>query len=76
MKYAYSDLGVQERGNTVVVTVRGGASGVMLLDRANFARYRADRSFYFTGGRYRGSPVRLEIPEDGPWYQEARQTRT
>jgi hypothetical protein len=68
MKYAYADLGAQEQGNEVVINVRGGAHGVMLIDVANFLRYRTGRSFRFTGGRYRGSPARLEVPEDGHWF--------
>src|SRR5947209_9258186 len=68
MKYAYADLGAQEQGNEVVINVRGGAHGAMLIDVANFLRYRTGRSFRFTGGRYRGSPARLEVPEDGHWY--------
>jgi hypothetical protein len=68
MKYAYADLGRQEQGNEVVINVRGGARGVMLIDVANFARYRTGRSFRFAGGRYRGSPARLEVPSDGHWY--------
>jgi hypothetical protein len=68
MKYAYADLGAQEQGNDVVINVRGGARGVMLIDVANFQRYRTGRSFRFEGGRYRGSPARLQIPSDGHWY--------
>jgi Domain of unknown function (DUF1883) len=68
MKYAFADLGHQQGGNEVVINVRGGANGVMLIDVANFLRYRSGRSFRFTGGRYRGSPARLEVPEDGHWY--------
>ena len=68
MKYAYADLGQQARGNEVVINVRGGAHGVMLIDIANFHRYRSGRSFRFTGGRYRGSPATLEVPEDGHWF--------
>jgi Domain of unknown function (DUF1883) len=68
MKYAFADLGHQQRGNEVVINVRGGAHGAMLIDVANFLRYRTGRSFRCTGGRYRGSPARLEVPNDGHWY--------
>jgi hypothetical protein len=68
MKYAFADLGQQQRGIEVMINVRGGAHGVMLIDVANFARYRTGRSFRFTGGRYCGSPARLEVPNDGHWY--------
>ena len=29
-----------------------------------FLRYLADRSFPYRGGRYRGRPVRIEVPRD------------
>lgn len=68
MKYAYADLGPQHKGSDVMVNVRGGARNVMLLDVANFLRYRTGRAFRFTGGRYRGSPTHLEVPRDDHWY--------
>jgi hypothetical protein len=68
MKYAYAELGPQQKGSEVTVNVRGGARNVMLLDVANFLRYRTGRAFRFTGGRYRGSPARLEVPHEGHWY--------
>jgi hypothetical protein len=68
MKYAYANLGRQQQGIEVVINVRGGARGAMLIDEPNFVRYRTGRSFRFTGGRYRGSPARLHVPEDGHWY--------
>lgn len=69
MKYAYSDLGPQGAGSTVVVKVRGGATGVLLLNVANFLRYQTARSFhYHGGGRYRGKPVRIEVPRDDHWF--------
>jgi Domain of unknown function (DUF1883) len=68
MKYAYADLGPQQKGSEVTVNLRGGARNVMLLDVANFLRYRTGRAFRFAGGRYRGSPTHLEVPHDGHWY--------
>jgi Domain of unknown function (DUF1883) len=68
MKYAYLDLGRRQAGNAVVVRVRGGATGVLLLSAADFLRYRADRSFRFHGGRYRGRPVRIDVPRDDHWF--------
>ncbi len=64
MKYAYLDLGHQAAGRIVEVRVRGGATNVLLLSAANFLRYQADRSFRYHGGRYRGRPVRIEVPRD------------
>ncbi len=69
MKYAYLDLGEQAAGSTVQVTVRGGgAKNVLVLTSANFVRYQADRSFRYLGGRYRGQPVRIKLPQDDHWY--------
>lgn len=69
MKYAYLDLGEQEAGSTVEIKVRGGgAVNVFLLTSANFLRYQAKRSFRYHGGRFRGKPVRLEVPHDDHWF--------
>ncbi len=68
MKYAYQDLGHQVAGSIVEVRVRGGATNVFLLSAANFLRYQADRSFRYHGGRYRGRPVRIEVPRDDHWF--------
>jgi hypothetical protein len=68
MRYAYNDLGEQPAGATVTVRLSGSASNVILLDRANYCRYRAGQPFLYTGGHYTRSPVHLEIPEEGHWY--------
>ena len=71
MRYAYKDLGKQPAGSTVVVHWSGSAANVMLLDPVNFSRYQyldGRPFFYDGGGRYRRSPARLSIPEDGRWY--------
>lgn len=68
MKYAYSDLGPQEAGSTVLVNVRGAATNVLLLRMSDFLRYQADGSFHYRGGRYRGSPVRIQVPSDDHWF--------
>lgn len=68
MRYAYSDLGSQEAGSTVVVNVRGAATNVLLLRMSDFVRYQAEGSFRYQGGRYRGSPVRIQVPSDDHWF--------
>lgn len=68
MKYAYMDLGQQEAGSTVEVKVRGGATHVFLLSASNFLRYQTERPFRYRGGRYRGKPVRIEVPRDDHWF--------
>ena len=68
MRYASTDLGEQRAGTAVTVRLSGSVSNVILVDQANFARYRAGQGFLYEGGHYRQSPVHLEVPEDGHWY--------
>ena len=68
MKYLYWDLGEQQRDNGVVVHLGGSTANVILLDPVSFDRYRYGLSFRYTGGLHAGTPVRLEIPNDGHWY--------
>lgn len=70
MRYAYSELGHQPAESTAVVRWRGSGADVLLLDPVNFSKYREGRTpvFFSGGGRYRRSPARLTIPEDGRWY--------
>ena len=70
MRYAYRDLGQQQSGSTAVVHWQGSAADVLLLDPVSFSKFRAGRSavFFSGGGRYRRSPARLAIPEDGRWF--------
>lgn len=69
MRYAYHDLGEQQRGATAVVRWRGSPADVLLLDPVNFFKYRGGTLFtYSAGGHYRRAPARLPITEDGRWY--------
>lgn len=70
MRYAYHDLGKQPQGSRAIVRWRGSSADVLLLDPVNFSKYRDGRRpvFYSGGGRYRHSPARLSIPEEGHWY--------
>jgi hypothetical protein len=68
MRYAYNDLGHQTAGATVTVRLNGSVANVVLVDEANFGRYRSGQPFLYTGGHYRQSPIHLEVPEDGHWY--------
>lgn len=68
MRYAYNDLGRQEAGAQVTVKLTGSVANVMLLDAANFSRYRAGQPFLYEGGHYARSPVQLNVPETGHWY--------
>lgn len=56
------------RGDVVEVTLPGRAANVLLLDPFNFRDFRSRRSYRYRGGFFRGSPVRLAVPQCGHWY--------
>jgi hypothetical protein len=62
------DLGHLKRGSTVVVSLRGNAANVRLLDSTNFNAYKAGRQHKYYGGLVRKSPHRIVVPRDGRWY--------
>src|SRR6266536_3325773 len=68
MQFKYSDLGYQDRGNVVEVTLSGSAVNVRLMDSSNFESYRSGRAHHYYGGLVRRSPVRLIIPSSNRWY--------
>lgn len=67
MNFIKSDLGYQERGNVLEVTLTSGAN-VRLLDSSNFERYRRGERHNFYGGLAKQTPVRIPIPSSGRWY--------
>lgn len=68
MRYAYRDLGQRPAGTRVVVGLEGSSANVLLLDRQNYALYRAQRSFRYQGGLAVRSPTTLTVPRDGHWF--------
>ncbi len=68
MKFSYYDLGEQPEGAIAEIRLTGSMPNVLLLDEANFARYRADAPFVYVGGHQKRSPVRLEVPHAGHWF--------
>ena len=68
MDFIHSDLGYQERGSVVEVTLSGSAANVRLLDNSNFQNYRNGRHHNFSGGLVRRSPARIPIPHSGHWH--------
>lgn len=68
MEFNYWDLGRQERGTTVRVTLSGDAANVILLDSSNFSSFKSGRRHRYYGGQAQRSPVHLTVPSSGRWY--------
>lgn len=62
------DLGTLKRGSTVVVTLRGNAANVRLMDGSNFRAFAAGRNHRYLGGLVKRSPHRIAVPRSGHWY--------
>jgi hypothetical protein len=59
--------GCIDPADRVIVTLDH-AANVQLLNDLNFGAYRAGRSFRYSGGYYRESPVVLRPPHHGHWH--------
>jgi hypothetical protein len=68
LNFQQYDLGQQPRGATAVVTLKGNAVNVRLMDSSNLSAYRAGRRHTYYGGLVQRSPFRITIPRDGHWY--------
>ncbi|MDE1675283.1 DUF1883 domain-containing protein [Nocardia gipuzkoensis] len=68
MKFQQFDLGRQKRGAVAVVTLRGNAANVRLMDSSNLQAYKNNRAHRYHGGLVKRSPHRMVIPRDGHWY--------
>ena len=68
MKYIHHDLGNLAGGQLVIVTLRGSAANVRLLDSSNLSSYKAGRRHRYYGGLAKRSPVRLQVPHSGHWH--------
>lgn len=68
MKFIHHDLGNLNGGTVVVVTLKGNAANVRLMDSSNFNNYRAGRRHRFHGGHATKSPVRLQVPHTSHWH--------
>ena len=68
MKFIHHDLGNLTSGQIVLVTLKGSAANVRLMDSSNFSSYRAGRRHRYYGGHARRSPVRLVVPRSGHWH--------
>lgn len=67
-QYIYNDLGHQEAGTRVQVTLSGNAANVFLVDSSNYSNYQAGRDYRYFGGMATKSPVTLVVPSSGRWY--------
>ncbi|WP_448983009.1 DUF1883 domain-containing protein [Olsenella uli] len=67
-KFTKYDLGNLKKGQVVVVTLKGNAANVRLMDSTNFNSYRNGRKHRYYGGLAKQSPVRLAVPHSGHWY--------
>jgi hypothetical protein len=68
VRFAYFNLGHQENGSVVSVSLGGSAANVVLLNPANFARYRAGQAFAYFGGYFTEPQAEITVPEDGHWF--------
>jgi hypothetical protein len=68
LKIFSRDLGQLRGGEIVLVTLRGTAPNVRLVDSLNFAAFKAGRNHQYFGGHVKKSPVRLRVPRAGHWY--------
>ena len=68
MSYTYYNLGHQQRGNVVEVTLSGSAANVRLLNSSNYQNYRAGRRHSYHGGLVKKSPAKINIPSSGTWH--------
>ena len=68
MRFQQYNLGHQDRGTVVEVTLSGSAANVRLLDSTNFQNYRSGRRHQYIGGLITRSPARLTIPRTSMWY--------
>lgn len=67
-RYTKHDLGNLDKGQVVVVLLKGNAANVRLMDGPNYLAYKEGRRHHYVGGLATKSPVRLAIPYDGHWY--------
>lgn len=68
MNFTHYDLGFQNRGTVIEVTLSGSAANVRLLDSSNFQSYKSGRKHRYFGGLIRRSPARLVVPNSGIWH--------
>ncbi|MCL2065170.1 MAG: DUF1883 domain-containing protein [Candidatus Cloacimonetes bacterium] len=68
MEYLCYDLGQQNGGEIVEVSLTGNAANVRLMNSSNFSNYKSGRQHNYFGGHVKRSPYRISIPSSGRWY--------
>ena len=68
MKVIHHDLGYQNKGKVLVITLTGDPANVRLLDQNNYEYYLKGKSNYYIGQDAATSAVRLSIPYPGNWH--------
>ncbi len=68
MNFIHSDLGHQEAGKIVEITLSGNAANVQLLDSSNFYNYEKGNRYRYYGGLATKSPVKLVVPHSSHWH--------
>ncbi|MFI0609328.1 MAG: DUF1883 domain-containing protein [Anaerolineae bacterium] len=68
MNWTQVDLGHLSSGQTVEVTLSGGAANVRLMDSSGFNNFKNGRQHRYIGGLVRQSPYRMQVPSSGHWY--------
>ena len=76
MRFIHHDLGSLRGDEVVVVTLKGSAANVRLLDSSNFTGYKAGRRHRFYGGHAKKFPVRVQVPRAGHWHVVVGPRRT
>lgn len=67
-EFTRHDLGNLKKGQRVIVTLKGNAANVRLMDSSNFNAFKNGRNCRFVGGLAKKSPVVFSIPRNGHWY--------
>jgi hypothetical protein len=67
MEYLHQEYELHD-GDAVEVNLAGNAANVLLLDPANFERYRQGGPYDYYGGYARTSPFRIQAPHAGKWH--------
>jgi hypothetical protein len=67
MNFLHRELNLS--AGDIVEVILDNAANVQLLDPANYAEYRAGRSYRYSAGGYaKESPAQLEVPTTGTWH--------